>query len=48
MNAMMKFDTQLAVVESAIPFARARSGKISAPSNQLGTGAPLGRESSES
>ena len=34
MKAMMKLEAQLEIVESAIPFARARSGKISAPSNQ--------------
>ncbi len=34
MKAIMKLDVQLDTVDSAIPFARARSGKISAPSNQ--------------
>ena len=34
MKAMIKLDIQLETVDSAIPFARARSGKISAPSNQ--------------
>src|SRR6266852_9056011 len=34
MKAMTKLDIQLATVDSAIPFARARSGKISAPSSQ--------------
>jgi hypothetical protein len=31
---MTKLDIQLETVDSAIPFARARSGKISAPSSQ--------------
>ena len=34
MKAMTKLLAQLEMVDSAIPFARARSGKISAPSNQ--------------
>jgi len=31
MNAMMKLDIQLTEVDSAMSFARARRGKISAP-----------------
>jgi hypothetical protein len=31
---MTKLDIQFETVDNAIPFARARSGKISAPNNQ--------------
>ena len=34
MKAMMKLQAQLEMVDSAMPFARARSGKISAPRSQ--------------
>ena len=40
MNAMMKLQSQLTMVDNAIPLPLARKGNISAPSNQ-GTGPQL-------